>query len=92
MSNIDSAGWNAVLGGRGWNLPYMRILQSTDYNVNMTVICWGDNSSGQTSAPAGQFADISAGGDHTCVLTADTQTVKCWGGGLYHESSPPPDL
>ena len=43
-----------------------------------TVACWGNDSSGQASPPAGAFAQVSAAEYHTCGLRAD-DTVACWG-------------
>ena len=42
------------------------------------VICWGDNSYGQTDAPAGSFRAVTAGWAHTCALR-DSGEVACWG-------------
>jgi alpha-tubulin suppressor-like RCC1 family protein len=63
---------------------------------NGTVICWGDNSSGQINPPAGTFTQISAGYLHTCGVRTDG-TVACWGLGksigsnLDYGQSIPPD-
>ena len=43
-----------------------------------TIICWGNNASGQVDAPGGEFRAVAAGGDHSCALRAD-RTVVCWG-------------
>ena len=45
---------------------------------NGTVVCWGDNTFGQSAPPKGTFTQISAGADHTCGLLADKSLV-CWG-------------
>ena len=43
-----------------------------------TITCWGDNSAGQTDAPAGAFKAVSVGEYHSCGLRAD-DTITCWG-------------
>ena len=42
------------------------------------VICWGDNSYGQTDAPAGSFRAVTAGWAHSCALR-ESGEVACWG-------------
>ena len=52
-------------------------------------VCWGLNSSGQSSPPGGVFSGPIAGGTaHTCALDADGKAV-CWGQNEYGQSSPP---
>ena len=47
--------------------------------ANGTVECWGGNTNGQTSVPAGLVAtDLAAGTYWTCALPT-TGGVKCWG-------------
>ena len=43
-----------------------------------TVVCWGNNSSGQCDAPKGKFVAVSAGSSHSAALREDG-TVVCWG-------------
>ena len=54
------------------------------------VVCWGDDSSGQTDAPVAGFGQssggyvtaIAAGGEHTCALELVRERVTvqaCWG-------------
>jgi hypothetical protein len=43
-----------------------------------TAACWGDNTSGQNTAPAGTFIQISAGARHSCGLRSDGYAT-CWG-------------
>src|SRR5947208_1586684 len=38
---------------------------------NGTIACWGDDSRGQSEAPAGSFTKLDAGDFHTCALAAN---------------------
>ena len=42
------------------------------------VVCWGDNSKGQAYVPPGKYLLVSAGGNHTCAIKANSMAV-CWG-------------
>ena len=42
------------------------------------LVCWGGNSYGQSSPPAGSYTHVSVGAQHSCALATD-QTVVCWG-------------
>ena len=53
-----------------------------------TVECWGDDTVGQTRAPAGQFSAVSAGGQHSCGLRTDG-TVECWGANTIRQTDAP---
>ena len=50
---------------------------------DQTIVCWGDNSSGQANAPDGQFISVSAGQQHTCAIRTDN-TITCWGAHWAH--------
>ena len=58
-----------------------------------TVVCWGDNTDGQATVPAGltSVADVSAGGFHTCALKS-SGTVACWGLDAYGQTDVPAGL
>jgi Regulator of chromosome condensation (RCC1) repeat len=72
---------------------------------NDKIVCLGDNSLGQTSAPtvaAGySIGALSAGRNHTCALVQVDNTisvdgtmagVRCWGDNSLGQSTPPADL
>src|SRR4051794_31415380 len=54
--NSATIGAAAVSAGGG---------HSCGLRTDGTVSCWGDNSDGQASAPAGTFSAVSAGGVHS---------------------------
>jgi Regulator of chromosome condensation (RCC1) repeat/Collagen triple helix repeat (20 copies) len=56
--------------------------------VDATIACWGSNSDGQATPPAGTFSAVDAGGLHTCAVRTDA-TVACWGKNDDGESTPP---
>jgi hypothetical protein len=43
-----------------------------------TISCWGSNSWGQSSPPAGTFLEVSAAEVHTCAVRTNG-TLACWG-------------
>ena len=53
-----------------------------------TIVCWGDNTYAQSTAPTGTFTQVSAGYKHTCGLRTDS-TVVCWGDNTYAQSTAP---
>lgn len=58
-----------------------------------TVVCWGDNSSGQTNVPAG-LADViavAAGAHHSLALKRDGAVVA-WGSNRAGQTRIPPNL
>ncbi len=46
--------------------------------TDSTIVCWGPNDFGETSAPPGTYKALSAGDFHGCALRTDG-TVVCWG-------------
>ena len=57
---------------------------SCGLRADRTVACWGDNRSGQSNAPEGEFLAVSAGGSQSCAIRTD-HSVSCWGSG--HDGS-----
>ena len=57
------------------------------------VVCWGDNTYGQSTPPAnlGVVRSVSAGDFLTCAVKADG-SVACWGDNFNGRSTPPADL
>ncbi|GJG85771.1 hypothetical protein tb265_09520 [Gemmatimonadetes bacterium T265] len=55
-------------------------LHTCAVNPDGTVTCWGDNTYGQTTVPAGLtgVTQVDAGDYHTCVVT-NAGGVVCWG-------------
>ncbi len=43
-----------------------------------TLVCWGDNRSGQSTPPTGTFTQVSSGLSHSCAIRTDG-TLACWG-------------
>ncbi len=54
-----------------------------------TLACWGANTVGQASPPAGTFSQVSAGGGFTCGVRTDG-TLACWGVNNFGQTSPLP--
>jgi alpha-tubulin suppressor-like RCC1 family protein len=56
------------------------------------ITCWGRDSDGQASPPAGLTAiQIGAGDDHNCAIESDG-SVTCWGNNGDGQASPPAGL
>ena len=53
-----------------------------------SVACWGDDTWGQASPPAGTFTDIAAGRMTLCAIRTSGE-LECWGRGLYGAADPP---
>ena len=60
--------------------------------INITgIVCWGDNSSGQTDVPIlTNPTQLAAGYEHACAL--DDTGVVCWGNDDYGEATVPEGL
>ena len=48
-------------------------------STGLAVSCWGDNTDGQLDGPAGDFANVWAGTDHTCARGLPGWALSCWG-------------
>jgi len=46
--------------------------------IDSTIACWGSNSWGEATPPAGTFTSVSAGDAHSCGVKIDG-TIACWG-------------
>ena len=54
-----------------------------------SVTCWGDDASGESTAPAGTFTSVDASqGGNSCALDA-AGVITCWGDDAYGQSQPP---
>ena len=91
---VSAASWTSVAAGTAHTCA---VTASSTYSVAGLAHCWGRNSDGQigdgtttvSSVPtavvtARRWASLSAGGDHTCGLTATVSgtlegTALCWG-------------
>ena len=55
---------------------------------NGSVACWGNDSYGQATPPAGPFLSVSAGFQHACGVKEDG-AAACWGNDSYGQATPP---
>ena len=53
-----------------------------------TIVCWGNNASGQADVPDGEFRAVAAGGEHSCALRTDG-TAACWGNNQWGQTRAP---
>ena len=53
-----------------------------------TLACWGLDTNGQSTPPAGTFTQVAAGGSHTCGVKTNG-TLACWGWNNDGQSTPP---
>jgi len=64
---------------RALSLSKIQALAAGDHPDNSgTLACWGSNEHGQSTAPSGEFHQVSAGFWHTCGVRSDG-TLTCWG-------------
>ena len=58
--------------------------------TNGTPVCWGDNSSGQASIPAGigTVKQLAPGLVHTCAIKTNNLPI-CWGDNTYGQITLP---
>ena len=38
------------------------------FTESQEVVCWGENEDGQSTVPEGLYSEVTAGGDHSCVI------------------------
>ena len=55
---------------------------------NGSVACWGWDEYGKATPPAGSFASVDAGLNHTCGVRSNG-SVACWGNDRNGEATPP---
>jgi len=71
--------------------PFTKITSGGVHNcairqIDETAECWGADSYGQSTPPAGvAFAQLTAGQNHTCGLLKDG-SVRCWGGNTWGQA------
>lgn len=53
-----------------------------------SIACWGDDTWGQATPPAGTFTDIAAGRMTLCAIHSSGE-LECWGRGLYGAAEAP---
>jgi alpha-tubulin suppressor-like RCC1 family protein len=73
-------------------LRFIQVSAGNEHTCGLTsdgsVACWGDDSAGRATPPAGSFSQVSAGEYHTCGLKRDS-TVACWGSDGFGQAAPP---
>jgi hypothetical protein len=53
---------------------------------NGSLVCWGDDTVGQSTPPAGSFEIVSVGVGYSCAVGSDG-AAQCWGSpSVYSES------
>ena len=59
--------------------------------LNDTISCWGNDGSGRATPPAGTFADVQVGSEHSCALEfpEDGGEIVCWGSNTSGKATPP---
>ena len=53
-----------------------------------TLTCWGDNTHGQATPPAGKFSAVAVSDKYSCAIRVN-QTVACWGDDFGGRTNPP---
>jgi alpha-tubulin suppressor-like RCC1 family protein len=61
--------------------------QITMVNSMEGIECWGRDTNGESTPPSGVFAQIAAGGNHTCAMK-NSGMLECWGLGTNIENCP----
>lgn len=51
---------------------------SCGVEVSGSLVCWGDDETGESEPPTGRFGEVSVGNDGVCAIRR-TGSVTCWG-------------
>lgn len=58
-----------------------------DLDADGTLVCAGSNGSGESTPPAGTYADIGAGAAFSCACASGS--LSCWGFNDLNRATPP---
>ncbi len=83
-------GWGLATTPAGVELGSIStgLMHTCGLDPDGTVICWGDDSYGQSSAPEGRFTSVEAGGYHSCGIRGSGE-LECWGWDYFGQATPP---
>jgi hypothetical protein len=71
-----------------WNVVSVGGSHACLVGTDSSVLCFGDNTEGQSTAPEAEFfEEVSAGSNHTCGVREDGHT-KCWGDDARKQATP----
>jgi hypothetical protein len=82
IENFPDDSYEMISGGYGTICGIL----SSEYGLNSTLICSGDNTFGLATPPEGSFIKISVNALHACALTSDG-SISCWGDNTFRQSN-----